>query len=89
MQRSLQTTANVTNKFWTHEEVEHAQGPDFTSLYPTNTKGGGSWVRDKRVWSGSGERRKPILGFLLRLFWGKCPAGMTYRLKEVRMNWNY
>ena len=60
--------ANKAGKFWTHVEVDHAQGPDFTSLYPANTGGGGSCVRRKRVWSGSGERRKPILGFLLRLF---------------------
>ena len=68
MQMSLQITANTAGKFWTHAEVEHAQGPDFTSLYPTNTGDGGSWVRGKRVWPGGGERGKPILGFLLRLF---------------------
>ena len=68
MQTSLQTTANAAGKFWTHAEIKHAQGPDFTSLYPANTRGGGSWVRGKRVWSGGGERGKPILGFLLRLF---------------------
>ena len=89
MQRSLQTTANAAGKFSTHAEVEHAQGPDFTSLYPANTGGGGSWVKDKRVWSGSGERGKPILEFLLKLFWRKCLVGMTYRPKEARMSWNY
>ena len=72
---------NVAGKFWTHAEVEHAQGPDFTSLYPTNTGGGGSWVRGKRVSSSGGEKGKPILRFLLRLFWGKCPTGMTCRPK--------
>ena len=36
------------------------------------------WVRDKRAWFGDGERGKPILRFLLGLFWGKCPAGMTH-----------
>ena len=46
-------------------------------------------VRGERVWSSGRERGKPILGFLLRLFWGKCPAGMTYYLKEVRMSWDY
>ena len=76
-------------KFWTHAEVEHLQGPNFTSLYPANTGDGGLWVRGKRVWSGGEERGKPIMGFLLRLFWGKCPAGMTYRPKEVRMSWNH
>ena len=48
-----------------------------------------SWVRGKRAWSGGGERGKPILGFLLKLFWGKCPAGMTYHPKEARMSWDY
>ena len=33
---------------------------------------GGSCVRGKRAWSSGGERGKPILGFLLRLFWGSC-----------------
>jgi len=84
---SLQTMANTTGKFWTHAEVELAQGSDFTSLYLANTRGGGSWVKCKRVWFGGGERGKPILGFLLRLFWGKCPAGMIYCPKEVRMSW--
>ena len=37
-----------------------------------------SWVRGKGVWFGGGERGKPILGFLLGLFWGKCSVGMTY-----------
>ena len=48
-----------------------------------------SWVRGKRAWSGGGEREKPILGFLLRLFGGKYSAGRTYRSKEVRMSWNH
>ena len=43
-----------------------------------------SWVRGKRAWSSGREKGKPILRFLLRLFWGKCPVGMTYPLKEVR-----
>ena len=38
--------------------------------------------RDEKVWSGSEEKRKPILEFLLKLFWGKCPTGMTYHPKE-------
>ena len=41
-----------------------------------------SWVRGKRVWFGGRERGKLILGFLLGLFWEKCPVGMTYRPKE-------
>ena len=69
--------------------MKHAQGPDITSLYPANIGRGGSWVRGKRSWSSGGERGKPILGFLHRLFWGKCHVGMTYRPKEVRMSWNH
>ena len=78
--------ANVTGKFCTHAEVKHVQGPDFTILYPTNTGGGGSWIRSKRVWSGGGERGKPILWILLKLFWEKCPAEITYHPKETRMS---
>ena len=48
-----------------------------------------SWVKGKRAWSSGGERGKPILGFLLKLFWGKCLTEMTYHLKEVRMSWNH
>jgi len=48
-----------------------------------------SWVKGKRAQSDGGEREKPILGFVLKLFWGKCPAWMTYRPKEVRISWNY
>ena len=75
----------LAGKFWTHAKVEHVQGPDFTSLYSANTGGRGSWVRGKRVWSGGRERGKPIMGFLLKLFYEKCFARMTYRPKEVRM----
>ena len=89
MQTSLQTTANIVGKFWTHAEVEHVQGLDFTSLYPANIGGGGLWVRGKRVWSESGKRGKLILGFLLKLFWEKYPTEMTYHPKEIRMSWNY
>ena len=81
--------SNAASKFWTHAKVEHAQGANFTSLYLANTGGGGSWVRGKKVCSGGGERGKPILWFLLKLFWGKCPTEMTYRPKEVKMSWNH
>ena len=36
-----------------------------------------------------GEKKKLILGFLLRLFWGKCPTVMTYHPKEARISWNH
>ena len=48
-----------------------------------------SWVRGKKAWFGGGERGKPILGFLFRLFWGKRSAGMTSHPKEARMSWDY
>ena len=66
-------------------KVKYTQGSDITSLYPANTGGGKVMVRGKKAWSGGGEREKFILGFLIRLFWGKCPTGMTYHSKEVRM----
>ena len=47
------------------------------------------WVRGERAWSSGRERGKLILGFLLRLFWGNCPAGMTYHPKEARMSWDH
>ena len=47
------------------------------------------WVMGQKAWSSDGERRKPIMGFLLRLFWGKCLAGMTCHPKETRMSWNH
>ena len=62
--------------------------PDITSLYPANTEVVRSWVRGKRAWSRGGEGGKPILGFLLGLFWGIHPAGMTYHPKEARMSWD-
>ena len=53
-------------------------------------KGGGPWVRGKRGYGLTiGRRRKPILGFPLKLFWGKCLAGMTYHPKDVKMSWNH
>ena len=62
-------------------EVEHTQDLGITNLYLANTgkKGYAQVV---------GRRGKPILGFPLKLFWGKCPAGMTYHLKEGNMSWN-
>ena len=58
-------------------EVKHTQGSDTTYLYPTNTREEShrSKVRKGVVYlSFFG---KPILGFLLKFFWEKCPAGMT------------
>ena len=64
--------------------VEHAQGSDTTHLYLANTRavGHGSEVREGMVW----RRGKSIMGFSLKLFWGKCPAGITYHPKEGKMS---
>ena len=70
--------------------MKHVQDPSTTSLYLANIGSGGSWVRKKKGHGlAVGRGKKPILGFLLRLFWGKCPTGMTCHTKEVRMSWNH
>ena len=35
------------------------------------------------------KKKKLIMVFLLRFFWGKCLAGMTCHPKEVRMSRNH
>ena len=70
--------------------MKYVQDLETTSLYPANIGSGGSWVKgNKGHGLVVGRGKKPILGFLLKLFWGKCPAGMTCHPKEVRMSWNY
>ena len=69
------------------KNVKHAQDPGITNLYPTNIGSGRSWVRGKKGHGLTvGRGKKLILGFLLRLFWVKCPTGITYHPKEVRMS---
>ena len=52
-------------------------------LVPSQYKGGGPWVRGKRGYGLAVRRReKPILGFSLKFFWRKSPAGMTYHPKK-------
>ena len=41
------------------------------------------------MYSGGGENGEPILGFPLKLFWEKCPAGMISQPKEANMSWNH
>ena len=87
MQMSFQTTANAwtVGRFWTYIEAKHAQGPNIANLYLANIGSSGSWVRgrDDMVWRWRegktyfGVPAQALLGFLLRLFWGKCPAEMT------------
>ena len=69
------------------KKVKHARDPGTTNLYPVNIGSGGSWVIGHGLAVGRG--KKPIMGFLLRSFWGKCSAGMTCYPKEVRMSWNH
>ena len=69
--------------------MEHTQGSGTTNLYPADTRvvGHGLEVRESMVWRwGEGDL---ILGFLLKLFWGKCLARMTYHPKEAKMSWNH
>ena len=59
-------------------------------LVPIQYRSGGSWVRDKKGYGLTmGRRGKHIVGFSLKLFWGKCSAGMTYHPKEGKMSWNH
>jgi len=59
-------------------------------LVPSQYKSGGPWVRGKKGYGlAVGRMRKPILGLPLKLFWGKCLAGMIYHPKEVKISWNY
>ena len=55
------------------------------SLVPNQYRSDGPWVRGKRGYGlAVGRRGKPILGFSLKFFWGKCLAGMTYHPKKER-----
>ena len=70
--------ANVwaADKPWTHMEVEHAQGSGTHQPVPSQYRGDRPWVKGKRGYGlAVGRRRELILGFPLKLFWEKCPAG--------------
>jgi len=59
-------------------------------LVPSQYKNGGLWVKGKRGYGSAVRRRgEPILGFPLKLFWGKYLAEMTYHSKEGKMSWNH
>ena len=59
-------------------------------LVPSQYRRSGPWVRGKRGYGlAVGRRKKSILGFPLKFFWGKCLAGMTYHPKEGKMSWNH
>ena len=56
-------------------------------LVPNQYKNSGPWVKGKRGYSLAVRRiGKSILGFSLKLFWGKCPVRMTYHPKERKMS---
>ena len=57
---------------------------------PNQYRSGGPWVKGKRGYGLEvGRREEPILGFPLKLFWRKCPAEITYHLKEGKMSRNH
>ena len=59
-------------------------------LAPNQYRSGGPWARGKIGYGlAVGRRGKPILGFLLKLFWGKCSARMTCHPKKGKMSWNH
>ena len=59
-------------------------------LVPSQYGSAGPWVKGKRGYGlAVGRREEPILGFSLKLFWGKYPAGITYHPKEGRISWNH
>ena len=59
-------------------------------LVPNQYRCSRTWVRGKKGYGlAVGKKGKSIIGFPLKLFWGKCPAGMTYHPKERKMNWNH
>jgi len=71
----------------THGSGAHTQGLSTINLYLANTGSDEPWVKGKRGYGLVVERRrKPILGFLLKFFWEKCTAGMTYHPKEGKMS---
>ena len=62
----------------------HAQGQGTTSLYPANTEHGevgGQIFKGHGLVVGRGE--KSIFEVPAQILSGKCPAGMTYYLKEA------
>ena len=57
------------------------------SLVPSQYRYDGPWAKGKKRYGQVvGRREKSILGFPLKLFWEKCPVGITYHLKEGEMN---
>ena len=76
--RPTTVDAWAASKFWTYMEEGTCKAQTSPACTQPIQETVRSWVKGKRAWFGGGERGKPILGFLLGLFWGKCPARMTY-----------
>ena len=86
MEASLWTTANewAANRFWTHMERRHAQGPGTTNLYRVNTEHGevrGQRFRGHGLVVGRGE--KSILKAPAQALSGRCLTRMAYYPKEA------
>ena len=65
----------------THTILRHHQ------LVPSQYRSDGPWVRGKRRYGlAMGRKGELILGFPLKLFWGKCSTGMTWPPKEGKMS---
>ena len=66
------------------------KGPGHHLLVPNQYMGGGPRVK---AFKGCGlavrRKKRSILGFLLKLFWERCPAGMASHPKEVSMGWDH
>ena len=91
MQASLQTTVDerAIDRFWTHMEGRHAQGPGLINLYPTNT--GHSEVMGQRKegmvwWWGEGETyfEVPTKALLREVsYWDDTPP------KWAKLSWSH
>ena len=56
-------------------------------LVPSQYRRGGPWAKGKKGYDlVVGRKGKSILGFPLKLFEEKCPAGMTYHPKEEKLS---
>ena len=74
-----QTSNGLTWEWSARTRLKHHQP------VPNQYKGGGPWVRGKiKCGLTVGRREKPILRFLLKLFWGNCLAQMTYHPKKSK-----
>ena len=77
---------NTRQAMNSHESGAHIRLKHYP-LVPSQYKGGGPWVKGKRRYGlAMGRMGKSIMGFPLKLFWGKCFIEMTYHPKEGKMS---